>query len=399
MYQPSDETLKKYADLLVKFALNSGKGVQPDEVVQLNIPDVAKPLYLELMRAVLESGAFPKLTFIPTETDKVFFKYASDKQLKFFPEKFKRAEADLIDHSISIIAETDPRELKDVEPGRLFQAMDSRRKFRDWLFTKEQQGKYTWTLGLYGTEAMAAEAGMSIDDYWSQIKQACYLDSDDPIQEWKKIQKEQDRVKESLDTLKIETLEIKGKNIDLVISLGKERKWMGGNCRNIPSFELFISPDWRGTEGSISFNQPVYRYGNILRGVRLVFEKGTVKTAEASEVQKVLDGMLTRENARKIGEFSLTDKRFSRITKFMANTLYDENIGGEFGNMHLALGRAYKDSYPGDPSKPSKEQWEAWGYNDSPEHTDIVTTEDRTVTASLPDGSKKVIFEKGMFTV
>jgi aminopeptidase len=109
--------------------------------------------------------------------------------------------------------------------------------------------------------------------------------------------------------------------------------------------------------------------------------------------------MISRKNANKIGEYSLTDKRFSRITKFMANTLFDENIGGQFGNTHVALGRAYKDSYPGNMDTPTDKDWEDWGYNDSPEHTDIISTEDRTVTATLPGGSKRVIFKDGMFTV
>jgi aminopeptidase len=55
--------------------------------------------------------------------------------------------------------------------------------------------------------------------------------------------------------------------------------------------------------------------------------------------------MISAENANKIGEFSLTDKRLSRITRFMADTLYDENVGGEYGNTHIAVGNAYKDSY------------------------------------------------------
>jgi aminopeptidase len=109
--------------------------------------------------------------------------------------------------------------------------------------------------------------------------------------------------------------------------------------------------------------------------------------------------MIKRRNANRIGEYSLTDKRYSRITKFMANTLFDENVGGEFGNTHLALGNAYKDSYTGDMSQPTADDWQAWGFNESPEHTDIISTEDRVVTATLPDGSKTVIFKDGMFTV
>ncbi len=399
MFQPDASILGKYADLLIKFALNGGEGVKKGEVVQINVPDIAKPLYKELLRAVLQSGAYPKTTFLASETDKIFFEYASEDQLVFFPEKYKRAEADLIDHQVSIIADADPTELKNVDPQRLFRTMDARRKFRDWLFAKEQEGKFSWTLALYGTEAMAKEAGMPIKEYWDQIIQACYLDCEDPIVEWKKIQAEQERVKKALDALEIEWLHVEGKHIDLRVQLGKNRRWLGGSCRNIPSFELFVSPDWHGTEGTIYFNQPLYRYGNILRDITLEFKKGVVVRAEAKEGQNVLDSMISRKNANKIGEYSLTDKRYSRITKFMANTLFDENIGGEFGNTHLALGRAYKDSYPGDMSKPTQQEWEEWGYNDSPEHTDIISTEDRTVTATLPSGATHVIFKDGQFTV
>src|SRR5258708_7723919 len=105
MFVPSDAILRNYADLLVKFALNSGEGVKPGQVVQLNVPDIAKPLLKEMIRAVLECKAFPKINLIPTETDLTYFTYASDAQLTFFPEKYKRAEADLIDHQVSIIAD------------------------------------------------------------------------------------------------------------------------------------------------------------------------------------------------------------------------------------------------------------------------------------------------------
>lgn len=399
MFQPTATILKNYADLLVKFSLNGGKGVLPRQTVDLSVPDTAKPLLFALVQSVLESGAYPKIHCIPTEIDKVFFTYASDDQLTHFPEAYKRAETDLIDHRVSIIADPNPRDLQEIDPVKIFKAMDSRRIARDWLWKKEQEGRFTWTLALFGTEAMAKEAEMSLEEYWGQIIKACYLDSKDPIAEWRKIQTEQDRVKAALDSLRIESVHIESARIDLTVKLGPNRKWLGGSCRNIPSFEIFISPDWRGTNGKIFFNQPLYRYGNVLRDIALEFKDGILVSATAAKGQEVLTSMVARKNANKIGEYSLTDKRYSRITRFMANTLYDENVGGAFGNTHLALGRAYKDSFTGDQSKPTEEEWEAMGYNDSPEHTDIISTEDRIVTALLPGGSKKVIFKDGMFTV
>ncbi len=399
MYTPSSIILQKYAALFLRFALNEGKGACKGDVVQLSVPDSAKPILPFLIEETLKLGAQPKIHFIPTLMDKVFFEHASQEQRQFFPEAFKKAEVELIDHTVSIIADADPKELASIDPKHLFEAMDARRKTRDWLNQKELEGKFSWTLGLYGTEAMAHEAQMSLEEYWEQIIHACFLDAEDPIAEWKNIQSEQERIKTELNALSIEWLHVEGQSIDLHVQLGKGRQWLGGTGRNVPSFELFISPDARGTHGTIFFNQPLYRYGNILRGVSLTFKDGLVVDARADEGEDVLRAMIERKNANRIGEYSLTDRRFSRITKFMANTLFDENIGGAFGNTHLALGRAYKESYTGDQTKLTEQDWEDLGYNESPEHTDIISTEDRTVTATLADGSKTVIFKNGEFQV
>jgi hypothetical protein len=98
------------------------------------------------------------------------------------------------------------------------------------------------------------------------------------------------------------------------LAMGKDRKWLGGTGRNIPSFEVFTSPDWRGTEGWIRFNQPLYRYGSMVKGIELEFKKGRVVKATAKENEKLLKEMLaTDEGASQIGEYSLTDKRLSEL--------------------------------------------------------------------------------------
>ena len=81
----------------------------------------------------------------------------------------------------------------------------------------------------------------------------------------------------------------------------------------------------------------------------------------------------------------------------MANTLYDENFGGRYGNCHLAVGMSYSDTYAGDPSKLSKGLKERLGFNDSAIHWDLINTEDKTVTAKLQSGREKIIYENGMF--
>ena len=153
------------------------------------------------------------------------------------------------------------------------------------------------------------------------------------------------------------------------------------------------------TLGWIRFNQPLSRYGNIIEGIKLKFKDGLITEATATKGEQVLHDMISTPNTNKLGEFSMTDKRMSRITKRMGDILYDENMGGEFGNTHVAIGMAYKDAYPGDIQSVTKEQWDQMGYNDSAEHTDMISTTDRTVTATLKDGSEKNIYKDGMFAM
>lgn len=399
VYQPPQEILHKYAQVLVNYALNSGAGVKPGEVVDCVVPDVAKTLALELQNVLLQSGAQPMIRILPTGFDRDFYTLANEDQLKFFPIDFFQARANLIDHQIGIIADVDPTELQQVDSARIFAARNAKKAYRDWLTVKELKGQFTWTAALWGVEAKAQEVGLTLEAYWQQIIQGCFLDAEDPISEWRKVSALQQEILAKLNALQIDHLVVKGKDVDLIVKLGPERKWLGGSGRNIPSFECFTSPDWRGVSGWIRFSEPLYRYGNIINQVFFKIENGLVIEAKAEVGDQVLQEMLKTPNANKIGEFSLTDKRTSRITHPMAETLFDENIGGPFGNTHLAIGMAYKDSYRGDPSQVSPEQWQAMGYNDSAEHTDIVSTVDRTVTAHLLDGSQVVIYQDGMFVL
>jgi aminopeptidase len=271
--------------------------------------------------------------------------------------------------------------------------------YMDWRNEKESAGKFTWTLGLYGTKAGADEVGMSEEEYWAEIIKACYLNDKEPVKTWQRIAHEVERIKNKLNSLKIERVRVESEHTDLTIILGINRQWMGGSGRNIPSFEIFISPDCRGTEGHVYFDQPLYRYGNLIKDIYLEFKNGKVIKAKAKKGEKILKQMIGNINADKVGEFSLTDSRLSKITKFMAETLFDENMGGRYGNTHIALGSAYQDSYPGDPSKVKKSDWQKMGYNESVVHTDIVSTENRVVTAWLPGGKTLVIYKEGKFTI
>ncbi|MGB5986247.1 MAG: aminopeptidase, partial [Desulfobacterales bacterium] len=273
-----------------------------------------------------------------------------------------------------------------------------RKPIRDILDQREAQGEFSWTLGLYPTPALAEQADMSVDQYADQIVKACFLNRRDPVAQWQAVYQRAVGLKGKLNRLAVVKLHVISPGCDLTITPGRQRRWIGLSGHNIPSFELFFSPDWRGTQGVFYADQPSYRAGHRVEGVRLVFEKGRVSEASAQRGEKFLRKQLAMDpGASRVGEFSLTDRRFSKIDRFMATTLYDENFGGKQGNCHIALGSSYADAYAGDPGQLTPALKKELGFNPSALHWDLVNTEPKTVTAHLESGETLAIYANGQF--
>src|SRR3989344_2209413 len=410
-YLPSEKILKKYADVMVNFALGMGKGIKKGDVVRLSANESAKPLYIAICNAIVDAGGHVLSHYAPDEekgdmrrnesTSRYFYQHASESQIKFFPKKYLKGVVDEMDHSLFILADKDMHLMDGIDPKKIMARGVAMKPFMDWLHEKEGKGKMSWSIAMYGTPAMAKEAGLSEKEYWNQIIKACFLAEKDPIAKWKQVYRDIEKYRSRLNKLspKIDRLHAVGKDMDLWIKLGEKRAWRSGSGANIPSFEIFTSPDWRGTNGWIKFNQPLYRYVSKITGIELEFKNCIVVKSKAKTNERLLKQMIATKGANRMGEYSLTDKRHSRITKFMAETLYDENMGGPFGNTHLALGMSYRDTFRGDVSKLTTKQAEALGFNDSSVHTDIISTTDRTVTAHLKDGKTKVIYKDGQFVL
>src|ERR1700684_1554020 len=119
---------------------------------------------------------------------------------------------------------------------------EAMRPLLDWRGEKENAGRPSWPLVLYGSPAMAAEAGLSVEEYWEQIVHACFLDEEDPIARWREVAGRQEQTRARLDAWGIERRPFEGEDAGLWISVGEQRRWLGGSGRNIPSFEIFTSP-------------------------------------------------------------------------------------------------------------------------------------------------------------
>lgn len=391
--------LEKYADVLLWGLRTARKTTfRKGDIILVQYERPALQLAEVLFKRIVHMGMHPVqrmgLTF---GMEQGFFERADDKQLVFIAPGEKELYEN-VNGRIFLRAPESLTHLKDIDPTRIGKVLVSRKPLKDILDKREEEGFCSWTLCTFPTQELARQAKTTVKNYTTQIIKACYLDKEDPVREWKSILRTVQDIKKWLNSLKINTLHVESKNIDLTITPGEQRKWSGVSGHNIPSFEIFFSPDWRGTEGIYYANLPSFRSGNYVNGVRLTFRKGSAVKIEAEEGQEFAAKQLAMDKgASRVGEFSLTDKRFSRIDRFMADTLFDENFGGRHGNSHIAVGSSYTDSYTGNQADMTKALKEKLGFNDSALHWDLVNTEPKIVTANLTSGKSLVIYEDGMF--
>jgi len=397
----SDETIKKYCHVLLWALKTARKGPRrKNEIIMIRYELPALRLAEALQASLLDGGMNPVLRVGMTpRMEKQFYVKSNKRQLVFQPPG-ERELYQKLNGGIYLHAPDSLTHLADVDSNKIGKAAVARKSLKDILDRREETGKFSWTLCLFPTAELAKQAKLPMAQYAAQVIKACYLDRKNPVEEWKKTYRSALEIKRWLNRMRIERLHVESDRIDLRLTPGERRRWVGITGHNIPSFEIFLSPDWRGTEGIYYADQPSFRNGNYVESVKLTFKKGKVVKSEAAKGGSFLAKQAALDpGAARVGEFSLTDKRFSRIDRFMANTLFDENYGGKHGNCHLALGSSYSDTFAGDSSTLTKEKKKKLGFNDSALHWDLVNTEDKRVTAYLAGGKKVVIYDEGMFAI
>ncbi|UCF57608.1 MAG: aminopeptidase [Deltaproteobacteria bacterium] len=395
----TNRQMQKYCDVLL-WALKTARkeNFKKNDVVLIRY-DLAAIRMAEILQAKLLNmgmNPIPRMGLTPN-MERNFFEKANNRQLVFqTPGEMELCKN--LNGSIYLYAPESLTHLSLIDPKRIGKAVVARKPLRDILDKKDELGKFGWALCMVPTPELAKHAELSLKEYTAQVIKACYLGKKNPVKEWKAIHKKAMAIKKWMNSMEVKHYHIQSDNVDLRVTPGKKRKWIGISGHNIPSFEIFLSPDWRGTEGIYFANQPSFRNGNYVEGVRIEFRKGNAAKVEAKKGEDFVVKQLSMDGgARRVGEFSLTDKRFSKIDKFMANTLYDENYGGRYGNCHLALGSSYSDTYDGDPSRLTKDKKKKLGFNDSALHWDLVNTEEKKVTAHLSSGERIIVYEDGIF--
>ncbi len=392
VYIPSPEILSKYADVLVNFSLNQGKGLQRKETVGLRLWKQAQPMRDHILKSVRKAGGQLADNFMPINMfEAKNFTYMNE--TREYYKLYSKEILETIDHEMLIMGDLYNPQSETSDPALLSIFQDIKNNYDRMRAEKMKIGKLGYSLSFFPTQSMADDSWLTLEEYRDEFIRACYLDQDNPKEKRREIFSQLHGNRDKLTNMEIKSLHIKGEDVDLIVKLWANRKWLWWTWRNLPSYETFVSPDWRGTEWWIKFSQPVYDKWRLIDGIELHFKAGRVIKASAKVWDDVLQTLLQTENFDKIGEFSLTDKDFSPIRKYMANPLFGENIGGKFGNIHIALGNAYKDSYNGDYTKLSNDELSAEWFNVCDLHIDMISTNKNTVTAKLWGSNKKIIYK------
>jgi len=408
-FNVTDFVLENYADTLVNFSPGKGEGLKSGQTMLVVGQTYTEPLMMRIRDKIIRAGG----NFIPfinlSDTDrywknKMILNNGTETQLSFFPKDYFQGIVNSVDHVLFLISDLDTRAFEGIAQRKI-QLLDIvKDDFRmKMIQKKEDAGDLTWCLALYPTPGMAQEVGQTYDEYWEQVIKATFSDSLHPVAKWIKISGEIKQIAEKLTDMNMESIRIttESGSIDLTVQIGNDRKWVGGRGVNIPSFEIYTSPRRLGTNGHISFNEPLYHNGSLMDGISLRYENGQIVEAHAKTNEKALFGIIdTDQAARFLGEVSLTDGGMSPIEKLMGNILYDENRGGPQGNTHIAVGNAYRSTYKGDGGVVSEDIWiNQRGFNKSATHVDIISTEQRTVVATVDGGTLLTIYKNGKFLV
>lgn len=184
----ADLRVEKMAELLVNYSV----AVKPGDKVAIQGDILAEPLLKAIYVKVLQAGGNPFIMASLTGLDELFYRYASDEQLKYVPPPTKLI-MDTYDVRISIGGDENTRALSGVNPAKLVMFQQARTEIMKTFLQRAAKGEMRWTYALFPTNAYAQDSEMGLAEYEDFVYNACLGDVNDPIGYWKRFSAEQQK--------------------------------------------------------------------------------------------------------------------------------------------------------------------------------------------------------------
>ena len=178
-----------------------------------------------------------------------------------------------------------------------------------------------------------------------QVAHVCRLDEDDPIAAWEERMATLQGAAGRLTERRFDAIRLHGPGTDLTIGLLPSSVWGAATFEtvdglvhhpNLPTEEVFTTPDPARADGVVTMTMPRELYGQLIDGIRIEFEAGRAVRIDAERNAETLRAAAAKdEGGCRLGELALVDGhgRIGPLETIFYDTLLDENAAS-----HLALG-------------------------------------------------------------
>ncbi len=398
--------MRSYAKLIVRVGANVQKGQEVRVFASLDQPEFIKMLAEECYKAgasrVTVDWNYPELT-------KLSARYMKLRDLSETREWEKARMQDMVDHlPVRIFIESeDPDGLRGINP-KYFKAFAARIKiskpYRDAIDNKHQ-----WCIAAVPGEAWAKKVHpelskrAAVEQLWKDILYTARADGEDPIADWEEHNRDLKARSKYLNDLHLRELRYHSANgTDFKVGLIPTAEFHAGRNTtmqgvvydpNMPTEEVFTSPDRRTAEGIVYATKPLSYQGQLIENFSVRFEKGRAVEVKAEKGQDVLEQIISMdEGCHYLGECALVPKEspIHQSGLLFYNTLFDENAA-----CHLALGFGFDECVKGFENMTKEELYEI-GVNDAGNHTDfMIGSDDLSIDGVDEHGNVHPIFRNG----
>jgi aminopeptidase len=395
-----------YTTQMATLAVRLGANVQPGQIVAVS----SEPGKEQLARAIAEAAYAAGAKFVDLTVFDVYFKRAralnaERDTLGYVPPWLGERVLALGDHRaarISLSGPVAPYALDDVDPDLI--SLDRLPRVPEAMKVLNE-ATTNWTIVPCPTPAWASlvyprlEPPAALDRLWSEIAHVTRLDEPDPVAAWESRLTELKRVSSALNQLKLDGLHFDGPGTDLRVGLLPSSLWLAAKFEtadgiehqpNIPTEEVFTTPDPERVEGVVRSTKPLFTSGTTVTGLEVRFEGGRAVQVDAEQGAEVVRGMIAAdEGAARLGEVALVDRegRIGPLGTVFFDTLLDENAAS-----HVALGHGYVAGVG--------EAADVERANKSVIHTDfMIGSNDVSVTGFLSNGDAVPLLRDGTWQI
>jgi aminopeptidase len=360
----------RYAELAVRVGANVQPGQLVDVLARVEHAEIARAV----ARAAYAAGArYVDVYYSDQHLRRALIEGAADDVLSWTPPWLMKRARQVGDERAAVVALTgdaEPDLLADLPGDRVGKARMLELAEEGTRQINEQLNNWTvigvpnagWADQMFGEP--------DLERLWKLVEYCVRLDEDDPVAAWRAHVARIGTRAKRLNDMRLDALRFRGPGTDLTVGLLAESRWQGVESKtslgipyvaNMPTEEVFTTPDAHRTEGHVRSTRPLALNGQIVRGLEVRFDAGRIVEARADEGADVINGQLASdERAGFLGEIALVDgtSRIGQTGLTFFETLFDENA-----TCHIAYGSAYAEAVEGEPGE---------GVNVSTVHTDFM---------------------------